>query len=173
MKIYKVGQVVPEFIGHNEETKFDVDDGGATMFVFFSNPTEKEKKQFESGARFEIRFVELHGVIIMTVKIGNLAWMDAPYTPHLTPNLTRLQIPNEGEGLALTIILVDTNTGKIEHIRLVGLAEGFSRKLIGTIMEHKMKDFDREEYLKTIQTIFRRYTTNQIVKLSKDCCKIN
>lgn len=173
MKKYEIGQVVDNFKYHSEGVQFDISDEGATMLVFFQSPTMEEIEQFKSGKAFEIRFTELYGVIMITVKIGNLNWMDAPYTPHLSPNLTRFQIPNENQGLGLTLIFVDAKTGEIKHIRLLGLSERFTKQLFGTVIEHKVKKFNKTEYINSLNKVYATYQTNQIVKMSKSYCKIN
>lgn len=170
---YEVGQVIESFKYHSEGVHFDIADEGATMLVFFQNPTAEEIEQFEPGKNFEIRFSELYGVIIITAKIGNLNWMDAPYTPHLSKNLAKFQLPSEGQGLGLTLILIDAITGEIKHIRLLGLSERFAKRLFGVVMEHKVKQFDKTEYNNSINRIFSTYQTSQIVKMSKDYCKMN
>ena len=173
MNAYKIGQLIDNFKRHQEGLQFDIFDDGSTMIVFFQNPTEDEIEQFKSGKNFEIRFLELYGVIMITVKIGNLNWMDAPYRPHLSQNLTKFQLPNENQGLGLTLVLIDAITGEVKHIRLLGLSERFTKKLFGIVMEQKINDFDVAEYGKSINKIYSVYSTNQIVKLSKDYCKIN
>lgn len=170
---YEIGQVIDNFKNHVEGVQFDIADDGATMLVFFQNPATEEIEQFKSGKNFEMRFTELYGVIIITVKIGNLNWMDAPYTPHLSRNLTKFQFPNENQGLGLTLILIDARTGEIKHIRLLGLSERFTKRLFGVVMEHKVKSFDKEEYKQSLNKFFCTYQTNQVVKLSKDYCRIN
>lgn len=170
---YEVGQVVESFKNHQEKVYFDIDDSGATMLVFFQSPTVKEIEQFKSGKNFEIRFTELYGVIMITVKIGNLNWMDAPYTPHLSKNLTKFEFPRENQGLGLTLILVDAITGEIKSMRLLGLSERFTKKLFGVVIEHKVKPFSKDEYDNSINKLFSAYNTNQIVKMSNDYCKIN
>lgn len=169
---YEVGQVVDNFKHHSEGMHFDIFDDGATILLFFQNPTEDEIEQFKSGTNFEIRFTELYGVIMITAKIGNLNWMDAPYTPHLSKNLTKFQLPNEGQGLGLTLILVDTVTAEIKHIRLLGLSEKFTKRLFGVALEHKTNPFNKSEYDNSVGRIFSTYQTSQIVKMSKYYCKI-
>lgn len=170
--IYKVGQKIDKFKGHREEVCFDLDDSGAIFLVFFNKPGLSEINQFKSGASFEIKFNIMYNVIMMTVKIGTLNWMDAPYTPHLSPNLTKLSLPQEGEGLALTLILIDAVSGEIMSLRLIGLGELFSRKLIGVIMDESTRDFNKEEYYRNIERIMTAYPTNKIVKMSKDLYKL-
>ena len=167
-----VGDVIEKFRIRTDKTLFDYTDEGCSLIVLFQSPDEREISQFKSGNSFEIRFVELNGVIMLTVKIGNLEWMDAPYTPHLSKDLTKLEIPNKGEGLALTVFLVDSDTGEVKHIRLLGLSEDFSKKFIGCTLENKMKPFNENEYNQKVQQIYRKYSTKDIVKLSKDRCKM-
>lgn len=170
---YEVGQCIENFKNHKEGVQFDISDDGAAMIVFFETPTQNEIEQFKSGGKFEIRFIVLNDVMMITTKIGNLNWMDAPYTPHLSKNLTKYQIPNEGEGLGLTLCLVDAITGEIKSIRFMSLSERFTRKLFGCTMEIKMKEFDKKQYLMKLSDIFCKYDTKQIVKMSSEYCKIN
>lgn len=173
MKEYKVGQVVKDFIKHQEGAIYDVDDQGASLIVFFNNPTEEEVKQFKSEQRFEIRFTEIYGIIMMTFRIGILNWMDAPYSPHLSKNLTRFVLPNEEQGLGLTLMLVDATTGEIKSIRLIGLSTNFTKKFFGLLMEQKMKEFNAVEYNNSINRVYSTYPTSKIVKMSDDYCKVN
>lgn len=170
---YEVGQIIPAFMGHAENVYFNMDNGGATMFVFFQSPTMKEIKQFKSGKEFQIRFVELYDVIMLMAKIGDLDWMDAPYTPHLSPDLTQFAIPTEGRGLGLTLILVDATTGQIKSIRLLGLSENFTRKLLGTVIKNAEKPFNINSYNMNIAKIYFQYPAKKLVKMSNDYCKIN
>lgn len=170
---YEVGQVVNSFKHHPEGVYFDIADDGATMLVFLQSPTSEEIWQFKSGKDFEIKFTELYGIIMITVKIGNLNWMDAPYTPHLSQNLTKFQLPNEGQGLGLTLILIDAATGEIKHIRILGLSEKFTKRLFGAVMEYKVRPFSKAQFDDSVNRVFATYKTSQIVKLSKDYCKIN
>lgn len=170
---YEVGQVIDNFRNHTEGTQFDLSDDGATMIVFFNRPTSNEIEQFKAGKSFEIRFVELKDVIMITTKIGNLNWMDAPYTPHLSNHLTKFQFPNENQGLGLTLMLVDAVTGEIKHMKFLGLSERFTKKLYGTVMELKVKEFDKNSYIAALNSIFTSYDTKQIVKMSTDYCKLN
>lgn len=169
---YSVGQVVEEFKGHQECSIFDLDDNGAVMLVFFDNPTKDEIDQFKSDKNFEIRMTQIYGLTMITAKIGNLNWMDAPYNVYLSKNLTKFPLPQEKQGLALTLMLIDSATGEIKHIRVMGLSERFSRELIGTIMEEKMGSFDSKEYDAKINKVYAAYSTKQIADMSKCYCKI-
>ena len=169
---FNVGQVVEKFIHHPEGVQFDMDDSGATMIVFFNRPDQNEIAQFKAGKDFEIRFTELSNVIMITTKIGNLNWMDAPYNVHLSRNLEKYTLPNEEFGLALTLMLVDADSGEIKTMRLMGLSTNFTRKFFGAAMDQKITVFDKDEYQRRVQNIYAKYDTNKIVKMSNAYCKI-
>lgn len=173
MKNYEVGQIVSEFVNHQEGTLFDMSDSGAELYIFFRKPTSSEVEQFKSGQRFEIRFTEIHGVIMLLFKIGNLNWMDAPYSPHLSKNLTEFVLPNVEQGLSLTLTLVDAVTGEVKAIRLIGLSNNFTKKFFGTVMDQKLKDFNAKEYNIALNKIYSLYSTNKLVKMSNTYCKLN
>ena len=172
MELYEVGQVIPNFIGHDEGIIFDMADDGARVMVFFNKPTIDEVEQFKSSHNFEIRFVQLYNVIMITTKIGSLNWMDAPYTPHLSKSLTKYQLPQEGQGLGLQLYLIDSSNGQIKTIRLLGLSEKFTKSLFGTLMEEKVKEFDKMEYQNNMNRIFSTYPTKKLVVMSKDYFKM-
>lgn len=172
MNKYEVGQVITTFRHSREEVQFDIGDDGAIMLVFFKNPKLEEIEQFKTGKSFEIRFTELYKVIMLTVKIGNLNWMDVPYSPHLSKNLTTFPLSIENQGLGLTLILIDSATGEIKHIRLLSLSEKFTKQLFGIVLEQKMSEFSLVKYRNSLNKIYTIYSTNQIAKMSKDYCKV-
>ena len=173
MTKYEIGQIYPEFANHKEYVKFDISDEGAVMIVCFDKPTRDEVEQFKAGSSFEMRFTTIYDIMMMTAKIGSLTWMDAPYSPHLSQNLTTFSFPQTDEGLALTLMLFDSSNGKLMHQRLIGLGEKFFKKLLETAMELKMTAFDKSEYDKKLNSIYARYDTKTIVKMSRDYYKIN
>lgn len=173
MEKYEIGQVIDNFRGRSEGVQFDISDEGGTLMVFFSSPTAKEIEQFSAGKKFEIRFVELHGQIIITVKIGDLPWMDAPYSPHLSEHLTRLEMPDYKSGLGLTVMLVDSVTGAVKSLRIIGLSPKFTRDLFKAVAANKARLFDKQEYDATLEKIFAAYSTNKLASMALSYCKVN
>lgn len=172
MKKYEVGKVYPEIVGHTEGCYFDIADDGATLAVYFNRPTAKEIENFKSDKKFEIRLLDLSHAMMFLVRFGSLNWMDAPYTPHLSKNLTNIKT-EQGKGLATTIMLFDTSTGKLEALRLVGFSERFTSKIKNSIESLLKCPFDKEQYGMYLSTLFSRYSTNDFVKMATPGFKIN
>ena len=169
---YEVGKRYNEFKG-GDGPKFAIDDAGASLIVQFSDPEPEEIEQFREGKPFEIKFTTLYGVIMISVKIGNLNWMDAPYSPNLSKGNTKYQMPQDGQGLALSIFFADSVTGELKHFRIVGLSTRFTQEIVKEVMSQKMAPFNIEEYYRNVDKIYQRYHTKDIVKLSNIRCKIH
>lgn len=169
---YEKGKIYTEAIGHEECVKFDIADDGAAIVVYFDCPTEEEKSAFRSGSSLDVRHIRLHDTLMLLFKFGNLNWMDAPYTPHLSINLSEITLPNEGEGLAITIFLFNTRTGRLEEMRFVSLSEKYTRKLLGDIIEMKSDSFSPEAYYANLNSIYSRFSTKDLLKMAKQGFRI-
>lgn len=162
---YKTGQIILGFKNHPECTQFDVSDNGAIMLIFLNEPTENEKKQFSEKKSFEIRFVEINNVIMISTKIGDFNWMDAPYNSHLSKNLTKFKTSNN-ETFMLTLMLIDSSTGRIECIKLINLSDKFINELFTAANKQKKENFNLQDYDRNIKKIYNMYTSEQIANIS-------
>ena len=71
------------------------------------------------------------------------------------------------------IVEIDSLTGEIKNIRYFGLSTNFTKQLFKTIINCKSENFDIKEYDNTINKIYSKYSTNEIVKMSSSYCKFN
>lgn len=172
MKKYKVGEAYEEIIGHAEGCQFDITDEGAMLAIYFDSPTADEIENFKAEKRFEIRLLDFSDAMMFLVKFGTLNWMDLPYTPHLSKNLSGVKT-EPGKGLATTIMLFDTRTGKLESLRLVGLSERFTAQIKKSSENLLRRPFDGIKYNLYLSKLFDRYSTNDFVKMSIPGFKIN
>lgn len=155
-KLFKQGKT-----RYTEGVRFDITDGGCNLYVFFSNPTGEEIENIKKG-NFKTGFYTENNAIFMLFKFGNLAWMDAPYSVHLSKNLTNFQLFDGGQGLALNVYLIDATTGILKAIRLIGLKTRFSIQLIDAV--EKQKNMSFEGYDININSIMTKYSTKDLVK---------
>lgn len=166
---FEKGKQIEEFVGHPEGTLFDFDSSGAALTVFFNTPIDDEISQFESDRLFEIRFVEIRDILMILVKIGNLPWMDCPYSAHLSQGVIDFSDEiADGTGYSLMIMLVDGITGTIKHLRLIGLGTDFSRMLRKKILSQLNMSFNKQAYNMALKSIYTTYSTKDLLKLSKE-----
>lgn len=166
MECYTVGDIYQKAVNHQEGLVFDIDDSGINLSVYMRKPTTHEIEQFASGKPFEMKLVQLKNIIFSIVKFGDMDWMDAPYTVHLSRNLTKLEVPANGYGLAMTVHLYDTQTGKLLCNRLLSLSTEISRGLIKMVMEQKEKPFNRQDYIDNVRSIYTAYPTKKLLGMA-------
>ena len=143
---YHVGQILQEFAGHGEEIKFDIEgSSGSALRIIYPSPTEKELYNIQKGP-LQMKKILLNNIIFLTFKFGDLPWMDAPYTPHLSKNIQLLDLNNEKMGLSMIVYLIDSKSGEIKVMRLIGMHHKFSLSLLKDIEEIRHKDFDQFKY---------------------------
>ena len=168
---YGIGNIYPEVIGCGDSVIMDLDDCGVSVNVLFNNLTDSEISQFNTGMPFEMRLIQMRGIIFGLFKFGNLNWMDAPYNVHLSRNLTKkMEMPADGTGLAATILLYDTATGKLCKTRMVGLSDKISREFIKMAEEQRKKPFNMKDHFANLKYIYASYPTNKLVKMAPDTC---
>lgn len=166
-----VGKPSP-FQGMPEGNFFDFDKGGAVLICNFDRPTAEEISNYHQDRPFEARFVRLEGVLFMLFKFGTLPWIDAPYDLRLT-KLATWPEPEFGEGYGLTVILQDQKTAIVKELRLIGLGTQFSRDLRAEILSvDATEPLIKPVYDAKISEIYRKYTTNQMVKMSSHYYRI-
>ena len=154
VKCYEVGVNYFEAIGHQEGVFFDITDSGIILRIYFCGVTAHEAGQFRSEKPFEMRLAGLRDIIFLLFKFGELNWMDAPYNVHLSLNLTKLELPSDGLGLAMTVQL--------------SLSTEMSRKLIKMVGEQKRKPFNVKEYFNDINSIYAAYPAKKLARMA-DC----
>ena len=166
MESYTVGEVCQTAFNHQEGSVFDIDDSGISLHVYMRKLTAHEIEQFASGKPFEMKLAQLRNVIFPMFKFGDMGWIDTPYNVHLSRNLTKLEVPANGHGLAMTVHLYDTQTGTLVHNRLLSLSTEISRELIKMVMEQKEKPFNEQEYRDNVRSIYAAYPTKKLLKMA-------
>lgn len=159
---YEVGQKVTSRVP--DGVKFDMTDGGGVLGIFFSKPNANEKRSFKSGLSMQFRVVD--DIIFLLVRMGTDQWMDAPYYRHLSWNLTHLERPAEGMGIAVHAMLVDASTGVLVAQKLVGLSTEGSNALIDAIQAQP----EIPNYNMRLQRVFGQYRTTDLLEGAIKLC---
>ena len=150
---------------------FDADDAGLLLAFNYNSPTTTEIQSFKADTPFEIRFVRIDGILFILAKVGSMPWVDAPYAVQLSRSASFPQL-GENEGYALTLALIDRTTSTVKGLRLIGLGHGFSNDLRSEILTHADDILIQSDYDRKISEIYRRYSTEQLVRFSTKRYKI-
>lgn len=163
--IISVGQPLSIMKDRPEGCVFTLIDDGMYLIVNFAAPTENEIKQVKCGAEFEIRYAVIEQIIMVTVKLGNLPWMECPFSPHLEVAAGHLHPETLETGLPLTIIMTDANTAVINSARVVGISASFSSAINSTVKRVLNMPFNLANYNAELQSIFNSYSTERLVTM--------
>lgn len=165
MRSLTVGKPLQEGITrYNECCKFDVTDSGLNLFIFFNQPTDEEINDIRNG-QFKFGYYKENNVLLLLFKFGNQQWMDAPYSVHLSKNLTELQEIEDNMGYSLTVCFTDASNGILKVIRQIGLDTKSSRMLREDILNQKEMSFDNFDV--NLNNIYKKYSTKMLVSMSK------
>ncbi len=145
--------------------QFDMTDGGAILAIKMSRPTQKEKAAFRQKISF--RFVVVEKIIMILARLGNMQWMDAPYYRYHSTQLTNMEFPDDGQGLAVHAMLIDASTGVLVAQKLIGLDTDTSRALYAAIGSQPVIP----NYNWRVASVQRAYTTNDLVREWERCRK--
>ena len=140
---------------------FDMTDSGGVLIIRMSRPTAAEKKAFRSG--ISVRYCIVDQIIFVLVRMGTMQWMDAPYYRGLSRNFTRIEMPADGQGLAIQVLFVDGLDGVLVGQKLISPDTDTSRGLMtAAIMQPVIPDYDYR-----LRSVLMRYTTDQLVEISR------
>ena len=114
---------------------------------------------FEKGT-IEFGLFAHKDVLTLAIKVGDLPWIDAPYSVHLEhwENLPMW----DAENLQMNLLLVDSFDGRILGIRAIGLSAEFSAQMLLEMRKQLYRSFDLRGYQKQIAQIQQRYTPEEI-----------
>ena len=133
------------------------------MNVKFFNPSSKEIKNI-SKDKIKLELVKRNGILFFVIKFGNMQWMDAPYTPHLSKNLSHIKEISQNQGFLLNIILSDSRNGEIKSMRAIGISNSKSVMLKEFIEDELKKEFDIRLYDLNLRKVYSRYSTQDLLK---------
>lgn len=149
------------------------DEFGATLFIFQAHPTPRCLQEFEK--KFEMRFTEFYGKIILTFRFGTLDWFYIPYTPYydIYPD-GKLYFPDCSFGINLFIFLIESTSMQLLKIRTLDLPIRFSKRFQSAVRFQALRPYNREKHFKIIKALYSNYSAEEIAFMSKlqHRCKI-
>lgn len=166
MATFSVGTRYPQFATGTDAIRCAVTASGITLTVSLAGISASEEAQFQQGAPFELRFCTVRGVFFWLAKFGDMEWMDAPYNPALGEPV-ELDLIDDNEGYALTILLFDSDTGELRNVRLIGLGTDFSRAVRREIQGLLAEPLPAPVYDSVLASVMAAYPTRDLVRMAR------
>lgn len=159
---YKVGsQIIPP---GPDGIVFDLTDGGGVLMYRFSHPTAAEKRDFQKG--ISVKFAVIDDIIFVLSRLGtDPYWQDAPYYRALSKNLTHIDMPGEGQGLAIHAMLVDSSTGILVAQKLFSPDHNTSVAFLTAVKNQP----EIPDYALRLGKVMAKYSTQALLEEAVEC----
>ena len=159
--IYRVGQHIPDLASGQDSCMAQYIGGTLAFHILINHPNEALLRKADIiHNKIRLSLFTYRDVVTFAIKIGNLNWMDAPYTPHLDQKEDLPNI-NSPSNQAL-LVLIDSSDGQILRLRTFELPAVFARKLSVDIKELHQKPFSIEQHINNVQAIQNLYLPRDI-----------
>lgn len=161
-QMLSVGTRYPEWNTGEEGFTLEWGDGGFILYAKLNGISPHEKQQFLPEEKMTVRYTVIDDVCYFTFLFGSMPWADCPFSPELYKGLGKdVDFPEleNNDGYALTVLLIDTSTGELLQIRLVGLGHSFSETWHQWATEALKKPISVFAYQSQINSTYARYTS--------------
>lgn len=169
MNITEIGKLFfPGKTGWREGVWFDYTAIGPVLVFAFKKPSDEEILAARKG-QVELALYDDPPVLFILHRIEGLEdWSDCPFSVRLCKDEIDLSLPiEEGKGLGLQIVLVESTTGIVKALRLVGTSTEFARELRAAMVKQMIRPFSPHEYNQTVNDVYTRYTSEQLLNRAK------
>ena len=139
--------------------------GGFNLEIILADLTTKEIMDIKFG-KYSFGLTLMEDILFFTCGLGkSIEISDAPfhfglYTDDRINDLPKTVI--EGEGLALNITAIDSRTGIVKALRVIGLSTDFSRELIRICLFQSKMEVSSQKYDRLLTNIQGSYSSQEI-----------
>lgn len=137
-------------------------DGNYLLQICEASPSAQSLQAFQTG-KVHVGLHFEQGVIFFLFRIeGTWAWSDQAFSIHLVGEEDRG--PGERSGMffvPLSLVLVDSNTGRVAALRVVTLSPRFAKALQSFIERQRVAPFSREAHNATIQAVYAKHPNSK------------
>ena len=165
LTVFEVGKELPIGDFHGINGGVFILDRQAFLIIGFENMTGEECKLInESKGR--IGLFSYASVIFVTYKFGSM-YGDCAYNPNIDKQRdTNISEPEEGTGIPLHIIAVESTTNIIKSIRTVGTGTRWTQQLRKFVNEQKQHDFNNEKFFALVAELQQKWTSKELFRMS-------
>jgi len=166
-----VGKRYPEWQGAQDGYRIEWSETGLTLCAILNGISEDERKQFSPQTSLVVRYTIIEDVCYFTFLFGLMPWADCPFSPaiyHTVGKNPTFPDIEDGQGLSLTVLLIDASTGELCSARIIGLGHDFSVKWKGWAQEAAKRPLTFAEYNKQIDKAYREYASVDLARMGGD-----
>ena len=155
-----VGCKYPEWATNNVLIQANFSGGLWELVVGFPEITKEEVHELQMGD-FQMTFAYINSALFLLFKVGKMAWCDSPFEPRFYNPPQSYDLIEAGMGAPLLLYSVDTTTGELKAIRMMGLGNVLTNKLHTLCSEIDAKrPINMEKYHYAVNRVYSKYPTS-------------
>lgn len=168
--LFSVGTRYEEWNTKQDGYRVEWSESGLVLYAMLNGISEREKQQYEPQKELIVRYVIIEDICYFTFSFGDMPWSDCPFSPALyttigqKPSFVDIE---EEQGLSLPILLIDTSTGELCKVRLVGLGHDFSVEWQEWAKKAAVTELKFAEYNKRIDKTYSEYSSVDLAKMGQ------
>lgn len=147
--------------------------GGFDLYIFLPDISLQESLAFSKG-NYKFALTELKGILFFLAEFtGAMAISDAPFHLGLYYDDRYINLPDnieEGKGLCVRVIVVDTLTKRVKALRLIGLPTDFSRELLDVCKRQSKEVVGKAELYHMIRMIQQLNSSKALYEMASVKC---
>lgn len=159
--VYSVGKLYPEWQTQQDGYRLEWGETGFVLFAMLNGISQIERTQFSAEKSLSVRYTFIEDVCYFTFRFGDMPWADCPFSPAIYRDAEKRLFPKirKNEGLALTVMLIDSGTGELCGLRLLGLGHDFSVKWQEWAAKAAKAPLDFDEYNRRVDEAYKNYAS--------------
>ena len=158
MDSYEVGKIILELKTGIDMVQIHYREPFWELAIAYPGITETEINELTTG-NFRMAITTIDECLFFLFSVGRIPWSDAPYEPRISkePMNYSINFP-KGRGVPLVLLMVDSNTGCLKGMRVMGLGNLVSTRIhtICRTLENQ-RPLDKVKYHATVEQIYKRY----------------
>jgi hypothetical protein len=170
-QLFVIGEPVGSMKGvpkHTTCARFIFDTSAmGELFLYVEKPAPSEIKAVQSG-KITLGMTKHKGLLFLTWQFGDKDLiMETPYNFHLRGNDFVFQIPKEGQGYGINVILVDSSNGIIKALRMFGTSKEWSDDFRNECLVQQKENFDPVAYDNALQLSYKERDISDLSNIGK------
>lgn len=171
MNSLEVGEIYP---GNYRQEGIKLDyNNGFTLYLFLPDLREEEVSDIQKG-EYKFGLTKVEDILFFTLGFGeSIDISDAPFHFGLYTDNRIKKLPRDiedGQGIALNVVAVDSRSDIVKALRLIGLSTDFSRELIKTSIWQSNRNVNQEQYNRKLNRIFNAYSSLDLYNMATVRC---
>lgn len=166
----QVGVKYDSFMTNENDVLAEWDNEEGLILIYRINGIrDNERTSVLEKKPFSFRFCIIESVCFFTLNIDGGYWDDTPFSPVAIKSKIKLPSPlSKSEGLPLTVMVFDTETGELKVIRRIGLGNDFSNKWLKWFCNEETIKLPLDSYISTVENTFNEYSSDELARLAQE-----